>query len=125
VLSEPWCGDASWGTPALYIISSASDKIDFRILLRDENPEIMKAYQTENSDSIPKLICLRAEDLKELGVWGPRPAGLQKMVVEFKSDAGFDYKESVRRLHEWYENDMTKSIQGEMVDLVKKWKNTI
>src|ERR1019366_4964252 len=37
VLSEPWCGDASWGTPALYMISTGTDKVDFKILLRDQN----------------------------------------------------------------------------------------
>ncbi len=72
VISEPWCGDASWGTPALYIISKACEHIDFRILLRDSNPQIMEAYQTNGSDSIPKLVCLKADNLKELGTWGPR-----------------------------------------------------
>ncbi len=122
VLSEPWCGDASWGTPALYIFSTASEKIDFRILLRDENPEIMKAYQTEGSDSIPKLICLRKCDLKELGNWGPRPQVLQQMIMQWKDTPGLDYRESVRQLHAWYDEDMTRSIQDEMIDLLKAWK---
>ncbi len=122
VISEPWCGDAAWGLPALYIISTASDKIDFRILFRDENPEIMKAYHTEGSNSIPKLICLQAEHLKELGVWGPRPAELQKMVKEYKDSSVIDYKEKLRQVNEWYQNDMTKSIQDEITELVKKWK---
>jgi hypothetical protein len=59
VISEPWCGDASWGVPALYLFASSTDKIDYRIILRDEHQEIMSAYQTNGSDSIPKLICLR------------------------------------------------------------------
>ena len=123
VISEPWCGDASWGTPALYIISTACENIDFRILLRDENPEIMKNYQTAGSDSIPKLVCLRKKDLKELGTWGPRPASLHKIVMAFKNGVDFDYKESVRQLHAWYDEDMTKSIQNELIDLIKDWKN--
>ena len=122
VLSEPWCGDAAWGVPALYIISTASDKIDFRILLRDENPDIIKAYQTDGSNSIPKLICLRAEDLKEMGVWGPRPAELQKLVKEHKNSSLIDYTEKLRQVNQWYLNDMTKSIQDEVTELVKKWK---
>ena len=50
VISEPWCGDASWGTPALCMIASASEKIDFRILLRDTHPDIIKAFQTAGTD---------------------------------------------------------------------------
>lgn len=123
VISEPWCGDASWGTPALYIMASASDKIDFRILLRDQNPEIMQHYQTAGTDSIPKLICLKKEGLVELGTWGPRPQTLHQMVLQFKNNPAFDYRESVRMLHAWFEEDMTRSTQEEMIDLIKDWKN--
>lgn len=122
VLSEPWCGDASWGTPALHVIATCSDKIEFEILLRDKHPEIMKDYQTEGTDSIPKLICVRKKDGKVLGTWGPRPLILQSMINEFKNSGSFDYRESVRKLHAWYEQDMTISIQDELLDEVKKWK---
>ncbi|HRG90259.1 MAG TPA: thioredoxin family protein, partial [Chitinophagales bacterium] len=50
VITEPWCGDASWGVPALCMIASASERIDFRILLRDTHPDVMQAYQTAGSD---------------------------------------------------------------------------
>jgi hypothetical protein len=122
VLSEPWCGDASWGTTALYIISTASEHVDFKILLRDTNPDVMQAYQTNGGDAIPKLICLRKRDMKVLGTWGPRPAVLQVIINAYKSSADFDYKENVRRLHAWYEQDMTAAIQDELIDLVKEWK---
>lgn len=122
VLSEPWCGDAGWGTPALYLIALCSDKIDFKILLRDEHKEIMRACQTEGSDSIPKLICIRKNNLEELGNWGPRPKVLQQIVLEGMKQPNFDYRESVRAIHAWYEADMTKIIQEEILDEVKKWK---
>jgi hypothetical protein len=125
VLSEPWCGDASWGTPALYVISTSSDLIEFKILLRDEHPDIMKRYQTDGTDSIPKLICLRKHDLKELGTWGPRPKQLHELVVKLKNEPGIDYRQSVRQLHSWYEQDMTKMIQEEIIDCVKLWKEVI
>ena len=120
VLSEPWCGDASWGTTALQVISTCSDKIDFRILLRDKHPDIMKRYQTEGTDSIPKLICLRASNLSEVFTWGPRPLLLKKRIEALKASENFDYRESVRMLHQWYEEDMTKSIQEELIDLIKQ-----
>ncbi|MDB5283885.1 MAG: hypothetical protein JWO06_2960 [Bacteroidota bacterium] len=123
VISEPWCGDASWGTPALYMISTGTEKIDFSILLRDEHPEIIRAYQTAGSDSIPKLICFRKADMLELGTWGPRPQQLQEIVMAFKKHPDFEYKESVRQLHAWYDEDMTKSIQEELIDLIKDWKS--
>jgi hypothetical protein len=120
VLSEPWCGDASWGTTALHVIATCTDRIEFKILLRDQHPDIMQRYQTTGTDSIPKLICLRADDLSEVFTWGPRPAVLQNMIAEFKASENFDYKESVRMLHQWYEQDMAKSIQEELTDLIKR-----
>lgn len=123
VLSEPWCGDASWGTPALYLIASATDKIEFKILLRDSNTELMKRYQTAGSDSIPKLVCLRKSNLEEIGSWGPRPQVLHQMVLEGIQKPDFNYRDSVRTIHAWYEEDMTRSIQEELIDLIKGWKN--
>lgn len=121
VISEPWCGDASWGTPALAVIASATDKIDFKVLLRDANPDIIKVYQTAGSDSIPKLVCIRKRDWQELGTWGPRPKVLHQQVLAKKNSPDFDYKESVRAIHAWYDQDMTKTIQEEMIDCVKQW----
>ena len=122
VLSEPWCGDASWGVPALYLFASSSDKIDFRIILRDEHLDIMSAYQTNGGNSIPKFVCFRKSDMKELGTWGPRPAFLHNLVMQWKNEPGHDFKESVRLLHAWYEEDMSKSIDEELCLLVKEWK---
>lgn len=122
VLTEPWCGDASWGTPALYVIASASEHIDFRILLRDQHPEVMKEYQTAGSDSIPKLICLRKSDGQVMGSWGPRPQVLQQLVMERKNKPDFDYKESVRAIHAWYDADGGAQIQAELTDLIKAWQ---
>lgn len=121
VISEPWCGDASWGTPALYMISTCSDRIDFRILLRDENTEVMQAYQTAGTDSIPKLICLNKNTFEEIGTWGPRPQQLHEQVLSLKNNPAIDYREGVRALHSWYEQDMTKAIQEEVLFEIKKW----
>jgi hypothetical protein len=103
------------------MIASVTERIDFRILLRDTHTDVMQAYQTNGSDSIPKLVCLRKSDLSELGTWGPRPAVLQNIVMQFKNDPAFEYRESVRRIHAWYEEDMTRSTQDELTLLVKQW----
>lgn len=121
VLTEPWCGDASWGTTALYMLSTAAPEIDFRILLRDSHLNVMQQYQTNGGNAIPKLVCIRKKDGKELGTWGPRPKALQDMVMALKDEPGFDYKESVRKIHAWYEQDMTNAIQDEITVLLKQW----
>ncbi len=122
VISEPWCGDASWGVPALSLMASCSDKIEMRIILRDAHMTVMEAYQTNGSNSIPKLICLKKKNLKEMGTWGPRPAALHELVMKWKNEPGADFKENVRQLHAWFDADMSKSIDAELSILVKQWK---
>jgi hypothetical protein len=121
VLTEPWCGDASQVVPVLHTIACCSEQISFRILQSDAYPEILSAYLTGGSRSIPKLICLRADTLEELGTWGPRPAALQKIVLENKDDPALSFGAKVRMVHDWYANDKTMSIQSEFIDLIKKW----
>jgi hypothetical protein len=121
VLTEPWCGDASQVVPVLYTIASCSGRISFRILQSDAHPEVLDRYLTGQGRSIPKLICLRAGDMEELGTWGPRPAGLQKIVIGNKDNPDLSFGAKVRMVHDWYAQDKTASIQHEFIDLIRKW----
>lgn len=56
VLTESWCGDASQSMPAMNALAKLSDGIDFKVILRDEHPELMDRFLTNNARSIPKLI---------------------------------------------------------------------
>lgn len=122
VLAEAWCGDVANILPVIAKIADESDKIDLKIILRDENPDIMNAYLTNGGKSIPKLICLVAETLREIGNWGPRPAELQNFVVEYKKMEGFDIEELKKEIQLWYAEDKTMSIQNEILGELKKWR---
>ena len=121
VLTEPWCGDASQVVPVLYTIASCSEHISFCILQSDAHPKVMDAYLTDGSRSIPKLICLRADTMEEVGTWGPRPSLLQKIVLENKDNPDLSFGAKVRMVHQWYTDDKTASIQHEFIDLTKIW----
>ena len=56
VISEGWCGDAAQLLPIMNKMAEESGKIDFRIVLRDENEELMDLYLTNKNKSIPILI---------------------------------------------------------------------
>ncbi|MEL7004310.1 MAG: thioredoxin family protein, partial [Bacteroidota bacterium] len=68
LLTEGWCGDAAQCTPFIQKVASLNENIQLKIILRDENPEVMDAYLTEGGRSIPKLIILDAETLEEIYV---------------------------------------------------------
>ena len=44
VLSEGWCGDAAQTLPIINKIANQSDFIDLKIVLRDENEELMNQF---------------------------------------------------------------------------------
>src|SRR5690606_32700017 len=56
VITESWCGDAAHVLPALHKIVELNENLNMKIVLRDDNPELMDAFLTEGSRSIPKVI---------------------------------------------------------------------
>jgi hypothetical protein len=117
VLSEVWCGDSAQVVPYLARIASGGNGITFRVMLRDENPDVMDRYLTAGKRSIPKLIAWDAEG-KELFAWGPRPAGAQAVVDEALA-AGLPKEERLERLHLWYGRDRGKGIETELAAVLR------
>lgn len=115
VLSEGWCGDAAQNLPALEKIAEHSHgRIHLRVLLRDENTELMDQWLTNGSRSIPKLIQLNAA-FEVSGQWGPRPATAQEMVLTARAAGENTYAE---RLHKWYAHNNSADLQAEIIALL-------
>lgn len=119
VLSEAWCGDAAHSLAGIVRFTQLTDKITIKVLLRDENPDMMDAYLTNGSRAIPIVIFYDPATMQELLHWGPRPKPAQDMYLEFKrigngSKADFD-----NRLHLWYGRDNNKTLQREFLNLFK------
>jgi hypothetical protein len=116
VLSEPWCGDSAQSLPVLAKIAECTPRITLRILLRDENPDIMAKYLTEGTRGIPKLVAFD-EKGSELFRWGPRPRGAQAEFLRAKAE-GLLKSEALERVHLWYGRDRGKAIQEEVAALL-------
>lgn len=124
VITEGWCGDAAQIVPVLEKIANTSDKVDLKLILRDENPEVMDAYLTDGARSIPKLVALDSETLEEIGTWGPRPTPAHEMVMEYKKTketTGESYLDFATRLHKWYAKDKTQTTQQELNNALNNW----
>ena len=120
VLTEGWCGDAAFIVPMLATIEQAlPDKVKLKLLLRNQNLDLMDAHLTNGGRSIPKLIVLD-KDLQELGTWGPRPSLLQIEMDKWKNE-GLGLNQIIPKVHAWYERNETESIQGELIELVRSY----
>lgn len=125
VITEAWCGDAAQSLPVIQMMAVQTKKIQSRYILRDEHLEIMDQFLTNGkSRSIPKLVALDARTLDVLGTWGPRPNDSQLLFDELRSNDELSYQEVAERLHKWYADDRTKSIQTEFVPLLNRWENS-
>jgi uncharacterized protein (DUF2461 family) len=117
VLTEHWCGDASQILPALNTLAILSKgKIEMRLVYRDENAELMDAYLTDESRSIPKLIQLD-EHFNVTGIWGPRPNTAQRLVKQLKSNPATAVTYA-NELHLWYAKDKQQSLETEIAKLI-------
>ena len=119
VLTEGWCGDAGHALPIINKISEASDTIDLRIVLRDENEALMNEFLTNGSKSIPKLIALNPETKEVIDTWGPRPSIATKMVNDYKEANGTLDPEFKEELQIWYNKNKGENIEQDILQLIQ------
>jgi len=118
VLTESWCGDAAQNIPVLKKIADENPLIDLRLVLRDDNDELMQKYLTNGGRSIPKLIAVSEDMEKELFTWGSRPAAAQVEVKRLLDEQG-GFNDVVKEgIQLWYNNDKGISMQKEMMELL-------
>ncbi|NDI97930.1 thioredoxin family protein [Flavobacterium sp. LaA7.5] len=120
VLSEGWCGDAAQTLPIMEKMAQENDLIDLRIVLRDENSELMDGFLTNGSRSIPKLILVDPENNTVLGNWGPRPAGATQLIKDYKTKYGVINQEAKTELQKWYLHDKGMSTMQEIIELLEE-----
>jgi len=116
-ITEHWCGDAAQNLPFINLMCRASG-IDLRILYRDENPELMNAYLTNGSKSIP-IVIIFDENGDEIFHWGPRPVPAQNMLKEYKLGS-LSKDEFNIQVQKWYNTDEGKTLQKEWYEMMKR-----
>lgn len=117
VLNEFWCGDGAQILPVHEAIALASEgAVDVRVLMRDDNLEVMDLFLTNGGRSIPKTVLLDVEG-QVLGTWGPRPEEAMDLVKRIKSDPAIAHTYS-QEVHRWYTQDGTQATQAELAVLL-------
>jgi hypothetical protein len=115
-LSEDWCSDAVSTLPALARLAEQAG-MDFRVLGRDSNADLMDAHLTSGTRSIPVVMVLDGE-LREHAWWGPRPASLQRW---YRNEANMLPKEDrTRRKRAWYARDRGRTAILELLEAVER-----
>ncbi len=118
VLTESWCGDAAQTLPVINKFAEINSKIELKVVSRDENEDLMNAFLTNGSKSIPKLIVIEKETNKVLSSWGPRSKVATKLVNDYKEKNGALDAEFKKDLQYWYNDDKGKSIENDLVEFI-------
>lgn len=118
VISEGWCGDAAQLVPIFNKMDAVSDKIEMKIVFRDENADLMNLFLTNGNKAIPKLIILDKKTLNVEANWGPRPKGAIRLIENYKEKFGKIDENAKTELQLWYLHDKGLSTQNEITELL-------
>lgn len=116
VILESWCGDGAQTIPVLNKIAEMGKAIDLKIVIRDENPELIDRFLTNGSRAIPKLIILD-EEFNVIGTWGSRSRAATELVQEYKAKFGKIDENFKAQLQIWYNKDKGKNIIKELAEI--------
>ena len=119
LITEGWCGDAAHVLPVMNKMSTENENINLKVVLRDENPELMNQFLTNGSMSIPKLVVLDAND-EVVSSWGPRPSIATTMVNDYKEKHGGLDAEFKKDLQLWYNKNKGVNIQEDLLAFLEQ-----
>lgn len=124
IITEAWCGDAAQNIPQIQKLANLLINVQTRYIFRDEHPELIDAFLTNGTRSIPKLIRLSPE-FEVMGVWGPRPAAAQQLVLTLKSKPEMPAEDRALALHSWYNQNAGKDLETEFLTAFQQTAGTV
>lgn len=120
VITESWCGDAAHVLPAINKMAELNDNIDVKVVLRDENPDLIDAFLTNGGRAIPKVIMIDDATGEVLNTFGPRPSEATNLVNRFKAENGGLTPEFKEDLQHWYNKDKGQNIIKDVTKILKE-----
>jgi hypothetical protein len=118
VIAEGWCGDAAQNLPIIHKIAETSNLVNLKVVLRDDNEDLMNLFLTNGGKSIPKLVVLDKNN-NVLNTWGPRPTIAAQMVANYKTEYGVIDANLKQNLQVWYNKNKGENIQDDFIKLVR------
>lgn len=119
VLTESWCGDAAHAMPVMNKLVEQAKNLDFKILYRDENKELMNRFLTNGTMSIPKLIAFDNETQEVINDWGPSPLMIMNKTKDFKAANATLTTEFKKEIQIWYNQNKGKCIARDLLKLIE------
>lgn len=110
VITESWCGDAAHVVPVISKLAELSENISLKVVLRDENIELMDMFLTNGGRAIPKLLIIDDVTGEVVNTFGPRPTAATSLVNDYKEKHGKITPEFKEELQSWYNKNKGQNI---------------
>lgn len=120
IITESWCGDAAHVIPALNKIAELNPKINIKLVLRDDNLELMDQFLTNGGRAIAKVIMLDTDTGEVLNTFGPRPSEATNLVNEYKAKHGGLTPEFKEDLQHWYNKNKGQNIIDDIINMISE-----
>lgn len=118
IISEGWCGDAAQVMPVVNVMMNEIG-VEQKIVLRDENSELMNEFLTDGAKSIPILIGVNNQG-NEIFRFGPRPQhGMDLLKKHKENPQEYTDDQFHQDLQIWYNQDKGESIFNEFLCVMK------
>ncbi len=118
IITESWCGDAAHVMPVLNKVAQLNPNIDIRVVLRDENLELIDMFLTNGGRAIAKVIMLDNETEEVINTYGPRPSEATTLVNDYKLKHGKLTPEFKEDLQQWYNTNKGKNITEDITNIL-------
>lgn len=125
IITESWCGDAAHVIPVLNKIAELNGHIQLKLVLRDDNLDLMNAYLTHGNRAIPKVIIIDNETGDVIDVYGPRPSAAMDYVTRFKSMYGKLTPGFKEDLQHWYNNDKGLTTLTDVIEILCRIESNV
>ena len=122
VISEPWCGDSFALLPIVKKISEANINWKLKVILRDENPELIDRFLTNGGRAIPVFLFLNRE-FEYIFKWGPRPVAAQKIFEKYREqikNGEVEKSKILIKIRQYYSKDRGLETSKELVNNIMK-----
>ena len=120
IITESWCGDAAHVIPVINRVAELNPNINIRIVLRDDNLELIDMFLTNGGRAIAKVIMLDNITGEVVDTYGPRPSEATNLVNEYKAKHGKLTPEFKEDLQMWYNKNKGQNIIDDMIEVLNK-----
>lgn len=118
IITESWCGDAAQTMPMMNKVAQTAG-VDLRVVLRDDNLDLMDQFLTNGGRSIAKLILINKATGLPVTTWGPRPTAATQLVADEKAAKGVLSPEFKEELQNWYNKNKGKDTENDLLNMLK------